>query len=194
MNKQKLQQKERQKKEQARKEYQKKLKPLLYAFVTWFALLAILHIPFIKDHLRQIMVDFTHSAAIFTGKLLFLPISGKGSPVLDYDGFGMRVILECTAYNFYLFVIMITIFSRWSLKDKFINLGIFLGVIFILNNMRFILMGIIGKTHPHLFETIHDYFWNILFGIMIFLVYVWADGRAGGVFARSPGSSGSPYN
>lgn len=183
MSKNKQQQKELQRKEQAKREYMQKLKPLLYAFVTWFGILAILHIPFIKDYLRQIMVGFTHGAAIFTGKLLFLPISDKGTPVLDYDGFGMKVILECTAYNFYLFVLMITLFSQWSLKDKFINLGIFIGVIFILNNMRFILMGIIGKMHPHLFETIHDYFWNILFGITIFLVYVWADRRAGGVFA-----------
>ncbi len=183
MNKNKQQQKELQRKEQARQEYLNKLKPLLYAFVAWFGILAILHIPFVKDYLRQIMVGFTHSSAIITGKLLFLPISDKGGPILDYDGFGMKVILECTAYNFYLFAAMITIFSQWSLKDKLINLALFLGVIFILNNMRFFVMGVIGKTHPHLFVSIHDYFWNIMFGLMIFLIYVWADRRAGGIFA-----------
>lgn len=183
MSKSRLQQKELQKKKEAQQAYLNKLKPLIFAFVAWFAILAILHIPAIKDYIRFAMVHFTHGAAILTGKLLFLPVSNQGYPIMGYAGFNMRVILECTAYNFYLFALMITLFSQWPPKAKLTNLGIFILVIFTLNNMRFLIMGAIGKNYPHLFASIHDYFWNILFGLTIFLIYVWADRRAGGIFA-----------
>ncbi len=186
MSKRREQEKERKKIREARQAYLDKLKPLLYAFIAWFGILAILHIPAIKEYLRYAMVHFTHQSAIIAGKMLFLPLTDKGYPSLDYDGFGMRVILECTAYNFYLFALVITAFSKWPLKTRLTNLGLFVLVIYTLNNMRFLVMGAVGKHYPDLFHHIHDYFWNILFGIMIFLVYVWADKRAGGLFA-SPG-------
>lgn len=186
MSKNKEELRAKQRAQQARKQYLDKLKPLIYAFASWFALLAILHLPPIKDVLREIMVGFTHRSALVAGKILFLPISDKGSPILDYGGFGMRVILECTAYNFYLFALMISVFSQWSTRHKLINLFLFIASVFVMNNARFLIMGAIGKHHPHLFHHIHDYFWNIFFGLLIFLIYIWADQRAGGVFANPP--------
>ncbi len=174
---------EKRARELARREYISKLKPLLLAFVVWFVLLSVLHLPFIKDYLRTIMVTFTQQSALVLGKLFFLPMTTNGYPLLSYDGFTMNVILECTAYNFYLFVIVVTAFARWSLKDKLINLGVFLGVIFLMNNLRFFVMGAIGKYYPAIFDHIHDFVWNILFGILVFLIYFWGDRRAGGVFA-----------
>ena len=156
-----------------------KFKPLLYAFVSWFVLLAILHLPGIKDFVRYIMVGVTHTSAIVTGKLLFLPVVDKGYPVLDFAGFSMRVILECTAYNFYLFVLMITIFAPWTIRQKLINLAVFTGVIFMVNNFRFLIMGAIGRYYPAMFDQIHDYFWNILFAILVFMIFLRADSRSG---------------
>lgn len=194
MNQRKSIRKEQLQKEEARRAYIKKLRPLIYAFIAWFVVLAILHIPAIKDHLRYIMVSFTHISAITAGKLLFLPVTNEGYPIMGYDGFTMRVILECTAYNFYLFALMITLFAPWSIKAKLVNLGAFVLVIFTLNNLRFLIMGAVGKHHPHLFEHIHDYFWNILFGLMIFLIYLWADHRAGGIFATAHNSTPEEKN
>ena len=156
-----------------------KFKPLLYAFVSWFVLLAILHLPGIKDFVRYIMVGVTHTSAIVTGKLLFLPVVDKGYPVLDFAGFSMRVILECTAYNFYLFVLMITIFAPWTIRQKLINLAVFTGVIFMVNNFRFLIMGAIGRYYPAMFVHLHDYLWNILFAILVFMIFLWADSRSG---------------
>ncbi len=158
--------------------YFQRFRPLLFAFGSWFVLLAVLHLPGIKDFVRHIMVSFTHSSAIISGKLLFLPVADKGYPIMDFAGFSMRVILECTAYNFYLFVLMITVFASWNTKQKLINLLVFVSVIFVTNNFRFLVMGAIGRYFPGVFNQIHDYLWNILFTIVVFLLFIWADSRS----------------
>ena len=81
--------------------------------------------------------------------------------------------MECTAYNFYIFVIYLSLLSPVKWKQRIITLLIFLGAVFVVNNMRFITMGYIGKHSPHLFHYIHDYLWNILFGFMVFLIWAW---------------------
>lgn len=167
----------------ARRDYLKRLKPLLYAFAVWFFLLTLLHLPYFKNYLRSGMISFTRQSAIVIGDLFSLPMTSTGGNNLSYSGFGMNVILECTAYNFYLFVLVITLFAKWSVRDKLINLGVFLFVIFLANNMRFFVMGILGNYRPELFHTVHDYVWNILFGFLVFIIYYWGDRRAGGVFA-----------
>lgn len=164
--------------QQSKRIYLQKFKPLLFAFGSWFVLLAALHLPGIKDFVRYVMVSITHTSAILTGKLLFLPVADKGYPVMDFAGFSMQVILECTAYNFYLFVLVITIFANWSIRHKLLNLAVFTGVIFLINNFRFIIMGAIGRYYPEIFNQIHDYLWNILFAIIVFLIFIWADRRS----------------
>ena len=87
----------------------------------------------------------------------------------------MEIIVECTAYNFYLFAIALALFANWSVKHKIINLLIFFSVIFFTNILRFFAMGYIGRYYPQFFDTTHDYIWNILFGFMIFGVWAWRD-------------------
>jgi exosortase/archaeosortase family protein len=153
----------------------KKLLPLIKAFVLWFVLVMIVHVPGIKDVFKDLVVGFTTSTTIAMGKIFFLPIHRLGFSSISLDGFPMQIIVECTAYNFYLFAISLVIFSNWKISHKFLNLGIFIVIIFILNNLRFFAMGYIGSQYPAFFETTHDYVWNILFGFMIFGVWAWRD-------------------
>lgn len=152
-----------------------KLLPLIKAFALWFVLVMIVHIPGLKEGFRNIFVGFTTYSTYFIGKIFFLPIEKPGFSNITLGGFAMDIIVECTAYNFYLFAIALAVFANWSLKHKFINLGIFLGVIFITNILRFFAMGYIGRYYPVMFDTAHDYVWNILFGFMIFGVWAWRD-------------------
>jgi exosortase/archaeosortase family protein len=87
----------------------------------------------------------------------------------------MEIVVECTAYNFYLFAISLAVFANWKLKHKLMNLLIFFLVIFLTNTLRFFAMGYVGRYFPDLFDTTHDYIWNILFGFMIFGVWAWRD-------------------
>lgn len=177
--------KSREQEQKNRKEYLFLIRPLLYSVVLWFILLSILHIPFIKDHLREVMVGFTHYSAVAIGKLLFLPVHDPGYPIIRYADFSMKVILECTAYNFYLFVFALYVFAKWPFKNRLLAFGISIPVIFLLNTSRFLVMGVVGSQWPHLFDRVHDYFWNILFGLVVFLIYILAYRRSEGLFSAN---------
>ena len=152
-----------------------KLLPLIKAFALWFLLVIIVHIPGVKENFRDFFVGFTTSSTYILGKALFIPIEKTGFSTIDVNDFGMQIIVECTAYNFYLFALALVIFANWSIRHKFINLFIFFGIIFLMNNMRFFAMGYVGHNYPELFDTTHDYVWNILFGFMIFGLWAWRD-------------------
>jgi exosortase/archaeosortase family protein len=152
-----------------------KLLPLIKAFALWFVLVLIVHIPGIKEVFRNIFVGFTTSSTVLIGKMLFIPIQKLSFSAIMLDGFSMDIIVECTAYNFYLFAIALAVFANWSLRHKLINLLIFIGVIFLTNILRFFAMGYVGRYYPDFFDTTHDYVWNILFGFMIFGVWAWRD-------------------
>jgi exosortase/archaeosortase family protein len=153
----------------------KYMAPLFWAFVTWFALISLVHTPWLRDITRDFFVGFTTHAAYWFGRVLFIPVEMRNVPFLAVKGFNMQVVMECTAYNFYLFALVLTLFARWPLRHKFISLAIFLVVIFILNNMRFITMGYLGSYRPDLFDVVHDYLWNILFGFMVFGIWAWRE-------------------
>lgn len=152
-----------------------KLLPLIKAFAFWFILVLIVHIPGIRDDFRNFFVGFTTTSTVFIAKLLFIPIQKLSFSMISLSGFNMEIIVECTAYNFYLFALALAIFANWSVKHKLINLLIFIAVIFFTNILRFFAMGYIGRYYPDFFDTTHDYVWNILFGFMIFAVWAWRD-------------------
>lgn len=152
-----------------------KLLPLVKAFALWFLLVMIVHIPGIKENFRDMFVGFTTGSTVLLGKILFIPIERLGFSIITVNGFPMEIIVECTAYNFYLFAIALALFANWKLRHKLTNLLIFMGIIFLMNNLRFFAMGYVGRYYPELFDTTHDYIWNILFGFMIFGVWAWRD-------------------
>ena len=151
------------------------LKPLLWAFIAWFVLNAILHLPGIKEPFNEAFVAFTTHAAYWFGRVLFVPIEMSSVPFLTVNGFNMQVIMECTAYTFYLFAILLVVFARWPLRHKIRGLGIILAGIFLINNLRFISMGYLGSYRPDLFDLIHDIVWNVLFGFMVFGLWAWQE-------------------
>ncbi len=170
--------KQRLTKQQQKKRAQQLIKhmaPLFWAFITWFLLISLVHSPWLREPVRLFFVDFTTRAAYLFGKVLFIPVEMYAVPFLSVKGFNMQVVMECTAYNFYLFALVLTIFARWTIKHKLISFAIFLVVIFILNNLRFITMGYLGSYRPDLFDAVHDYVWNILFGFMVFGIWAWRE-------------------
>jgi exosortase/archaeosortase family protein len=157
------------------KEYLKKLMPLIKAFALWFVLVIIIQLPGIREAFRDFIVGITTTSTVFLGKILFIPIERTGFSGIRVNDFSMQIIVECTAYNFYLFAIALAIFAEWKWKDKLINFLIFFAVIFFVNNLRFFAMGYVGRHYPEFFDTTHDYVWNILFGFLIFGIWAWRD-------------------
>jgi exosortase/archaeosortase family protein len=126
-----------------------------------------------KYNVAYYFINFTIDSTVIIGKLLFIPVISHAYPYITVDGYTMQVIMECTAYNIYIFVIYLSLLSPVSWKQKLFTLFIFLVAVFVVNNLRFIVLGYIGEHSAHMFDYIHDYLWNILFGFMIFLIWVW---------------------
>lgn len=174
----KAQRRSKQQIQERRKALINSLKPLLWAFIAWFVINAIVHLPGIREPFNQFFVHFTTHAAYWFGTVLFLPVEMPNVPFLTVNGFNMRVVMECTAYTFYLFGIVLVLFAQWPVRHKLTSLGIILAGIFIINNLRFISMGYLGSYRPELFDLIHDIVWNVLFGFMVFGLWAWREVKA----------------
>lgn len=83
---------------------------------------------------------------------------------------------ECTAVNLIIIFLSFVVAYPASVKAKF--LGIFLGLpfIFLANVTRMLLMAWMDKLTPDYFKYFHDYFWQVVFLILIaFMWLVWID-------------------
>jgi len=160
-------------KKEAFRQFMKQFLPLLIAVVLWVIINTILHLPAFRAAVQEFFIKFTLNSAVWFGKLIFLPVSSPVFPKITVAGYTMEVIMECTAYNFYIFVVCLSLLSPVKLKHRLLTLLIFLTAVFVVNNFRFYTMGYIGKHYTHLFHNIHDYLWNILFGFLVFLIWLW---------------------
>ena len=149
----------------------KALLPLIKTFSLWLILVGIVH-QFIS-FFGPFLIEFTTETLFLFTKVFFIPSEIIGPKLISLFNFNVEVVMECTAYNYYLFAVALILFARWPLKDKIINLLIFVATIFVLNNLRFVILGFIGQYYPDSFDSIHDYFWNILFALMILGVWMW---------------------
>jgi exosortase/archaeosortase family protein len=162
-----------------KEEFKRQFIPLLIATVLWLVTISVLEMPAIKNQVAAFFINFTLQSTLFLGKVFFLPIKSSGFPNLEIAGFPMKVVMECTAYNFYVFVIFLSLLSPVSWKQRLITLVVFILAIFIVNNLRFITVGYIGSYSQKMFHFIHDYLWNILFGFMVFLIWAWRYNKSG---------------
>lgn len=169
----KIRQKEKLLRQRAHRRFMQQLFPLIIAVVLWFAFNAVIHLPAFRTPVQEFFISFTLNSAVTFGKLLFIPVESNSYPMITVSGYTMEVVMECTAYNFYIFVFFLSLLSPVSMKQRLFTLIIFLSAVFIVNNFRFYTMGWIGKFYPHLFHNLHDYLWNILFGFLVFLIWLW---------------------
>ncbi len=153
--------------------FKKQFVPFIAAVVLWLATDIILHLPAIKNEVALFFIKFTLNSAVIFGKMLFLPVDSTQFPYITVDGYTMQIVMECTAYNFYIFVFYLSLLSPVPWKQRLTTLIIFLLAVFVVNNLRFITVGYIGKYSENLFHLVHDYLWNILFGFLIFLIWAW---------------------
>jgi exosortase/archaeosortase family protein len=160
-------------KKEVNKNLLKQFVPLLVAVLLWFVTLMVLHLPSIKNDVALFFVKLTLDTALIFGKILFIPMQSHSFPYITVDGYTMQIVMECTAYNFYIFVFYLSLLSPVNWKQRLVTLAIFIGAVFIVNNLRFITLGFIGNNMASSFNFIHDYLWNILFGFMVFLIWAW---------------------
>lgn len=167
-----------------RKELYSSLLPLAKSFGVWMGLVVIVAWDYTKYRLfSMVFVHFTTYLTYGLGKLLFIPVQLTGSSTsmittleVNYDsimvnGYLMLIELECSAYHAYLAIVALILFSNWTLKRKLVFGSLIFGILAVLNSLRIVLLGVIGKIFPDTFSIMHDYIWNIL--IVIILWGIW---------------------
>ena len=166
------------------------LLPLIKAFALWIILVVIVAWDYTnKQWFSMIFVDFTTYLTYGLSKMMFIPakILGDGSGlvttmVVNYksiyvNNYPMIIEIECSAYHAYIAMIALVIFSRWNIKQKLAIGSILFATLAIINSLRIIMLGVIGKIYPQIFDIMHDYVWNILLVIVIWGLWELANKR-----------------
>jgi len=185
MNKQKKQsQKEIIKQKEIKKENQKallnELLPLIKAFALWIVLVIVVAWDYTNNQwFSMLFVDFTTYLSYALSKIMFIPASigdnGTGmvtTLIVNYKSiqinhYPMIVELECSAYHAYIAMFSLVLFSKWKWKQKLTGGSILFAALAIINSLRIVMLGVIGRTYPQIFNIMHDYVWNILLVIVI---------------------------
>ncbi|HPR31160.1 MAG TPA: exosortase/archaeosortase family protein [Prolixibacteraceae bacterium] len=171
---------EKAEKQRKRKELFNELLPLIKAFVLWMVLVAIVAWDYTnKQWFSMVFVDLTTYLSHGLAKAMFIPsrIVGDGTGmvttlVVNYksiviSNYPMIIEIECSAYHAYLAMISLVLFSRWPIKQKLIiGSGLFV-LLAVINSLRIVMLGVVGRKYPQIFNVMHDYVWNILLVIVI---------------------------
>lgn len=89
----------------------------------------------------------------------------------------MIIEIECSAYHAYLAILSLVIFSKWNYKQKIIAGSILIVSLAIINSLRIVMLGVVGRKFPQIFDIMHDYVWNILLVIIIWGLWELANKR-----------------
>lgn len=165
---------------QKRKALFKELLPLLKSFGLWVVLVVLVAWDYTNNRwFSMLFIDFTTYLSYGLAKVLFIPanILGDGSSVvttfvvnyksIQINNYPMIIELECSAYHAYIAIIALVIFSNWNVKQKFITGSILFGILAFVNSFRIVMLGVVGRLYPAIFNFFHDYVWNILLVIII---------------------------
>jgi exosortase/archaeosortase family protein len=162
------------------KELLKELLPLIKAFGLWILLVVIVAWDYTNYRwFSMFFIDFTTYLSYGLSKIMFIParIIGSGESmvttlVVNYksiviSNYPMIIELECSAYHAYIAMIALVIFSKWTVKQKLAAGSILFVSLAVINSLRIIMLGVIGRKFPSVFNMMHDYVWNILLVIII---------------------------
>lgn len=91
--------------------------------------------------------------------------------LISLNGATLKIIYECTAYSYYLFIIALVVFSPWKWTQRLLHGFLLIAAITLLNAVRFFSVAWIIRKHPQQLDLFHDYLWNILFAVIVFIIY-----------------------
>ncbi len=169
-NKKQLKQKQRERQEKLQR--YKDILPIAKTFGLWMLLIGIVRIDAVYEVIATGLIKITGVSVLGVCKATFVPVN-YNFPFIDVAHFPMRIAPECTILDYYLFVPAMILFvpANWLHKLKWG--AIILGILYGTNLLRFVIMGYIGRFFPSLFDAAHEYFWNLLFALLLFMLWFW---------------------
>ena len=127
--------------------------------------------------------EFTASAISSLWGLFSVPVICSATQI-DFVGFPMEIVLECTALHYMIiFIAGVLAFRSHTLSYR--AAGIIIGTlaIFFLNIVRVGIIGFIGRYYSGIFDFVHNYIWQGMFALCVVMLWViWINGKQ--VFSR----------
>ena len=101
---------------------------------------------------------------------------------MHLGGFAVRIIEECTGvFEVIIFVAAVLAFpTTW--QKRAIGLGLGIPVLYFFNVLRILVLILVGRYWPEIFEFMHIYFWQATLILMItsvWLLWIFKVVRAG---------------
>jgi exosortase/archaeosortase family protein len=156
------------------------LLPLIKSFGLWIVLVIIVAWDYTNYRFFSMaFIYFTTYLTFGLAKIMFLQaaVLGAGTSMMTtievnylsivVNNYPMIIELECSAYHAYLALIALVLFSKWKPKQKLIAGSLMFVALAVINSLRIIILGIIGRKYPEAFNLMHDYVWNILLVVVI---------------------------
>lgn len=124
--------------------------------------------------------EFSASAITGLWGLFSVPVVSSGTQ-LNFVGFPMEIVLECTALHYMIiFVAGVLAFRSHSLSYRAAGIVIGTLTIFLLNIVRIGVIGFIGRYFISIFDFVHEYLWRGMFALSVLLLWIlWVNGKKG---------------
>ncbi len=92
--------------------------------------------------------------------------------LVSMDGFAVRIIEECTGiFEVIIFVAAVLAFpTTWA--KRLIGLGMGIPLLYVFNVVRILVLILVGRYQPGVFEFMHLYFWQATLILMITSVWL----------------------
>lgn len=127
---------------------------------------------FLPPTLLHILVRGTGVLVVFCAGIFGISASFEGT-ILTVSGFRMEIILECTALQYLgLYAAGVVAYPYKTVRSKAGALMLGIPAFLAINVARLIVIGKIGAVAPALFEFVHVYLWQSMFGIMVFCIWL----------------------
>lgn len=149
------------------------LKQLILTFGLWMIFSFIFRFFAFNLFFYNVLLNFVKSYLEFFSNICGVIYNEYATTdnLISLNGASLKVIYECTAYSYYLFIIALVIFSPWKWTQKLLHGFLLIITITLLNAARFFSVAWVIRKYPHQLTLFHDYVWNILFAVIVFLIY-----------------------
>lgn len=148
-----------------------------YRFVLSFALLLgaeVLLYPMITKRWFFLIEGLTTWTAHIEWALLklFSSEAALDGNLVQLGGFAVRIIEECTGvFEVIIFVAAVLAFpTTW--QKRAIGLGLGIPILYLFNVVRILVLILVGRYEPQIFEFMHIYFWQATLILMITSVWL----------------------
>jgi exosortase H (IPTLxxWG-CTERM-specific) len=148
-----------------------------YRFVMLFALLLgveVVAYPIATKRwfvVVEMLTSLTAQIQYYVLRLFTSAVTLEGNLVY-LDGFAVRIIEECTGL-FEVVIFMAAVFAfptTWA--KKAIGLGMGIPLLYLINVVRILVLLVVGRYQPSIFEFMHLYFWQATLILMITSVWL----------------------